>query len=62
MATRLEIQDNSQRGVNAAHVVETEVTHALTESARVDCGGLFGEHPRDAATNAYLGPKACSPR
>ena len=41
------------------HLVEAEITNAVPESTGVDCRGLFRQHPRDAAVDLDLGPKAC---
>jgi len=57
----LQIKRNSQGGVNAAHFFETEITHAVAEATRIDCRGLFSQHPRDAAVDLDFGPKACGP-
>jgi hypothetical protein len=43
----LEVEDSPQRCVNAAHLFKAEISDALTESTRVDCGGLFSQHPCD---------------
>ena len=43
----LQIKHDSQGGVNAAHFVEIEITHAVAEATRIDCCGLFSQHPRD---------------
>jgi len=55
------MKHNSQGGVNAVHLFETEITHAVAESTRVDCRGLFSQHPRDSAVDLDLGSKACGP-
>jgi hypothetical protein len=57
----LQIKHNSQGGVNTAHFFETEITHAVAEATRIDCRGLFSQHPRDSAVDLDLGPKACGP-
>jgi hypothetical protein len=61
IAQRLEIQDDAQCRINAAHLVEAEVPDALTEPARVDRRCLLGKHSRDFAPDFHLGPKARSP-
>jgi hypothetical protein len=55
-----EFQHNPQRCVNAAHLFKTQITDALAEPTRIDRCGLFGQHPRDAATDLDLRPKARS--
>jgi hypothetical protein len=37
----LKIKHNPQRRVNAAHLIETEVAHALAKSTGIDRRGLF---------------------
>ena len=58
MARRLEIQDDAQCRVNAAHLVEAEEPDAFAEPARVDRCGLLGKYPGVHATDFDLGPKA----
>jgi hypothetical protein len=57
----LEIKHNAQGGVNAAHLFETEITHAVAQATGIDCRGLFGQHPCDSAVDLDFGPKACGP-
>jgi hypothetical protein len=57
----LQIQHDPQGGVNAAHIFEAEITHAVAQSTGIDRRGLFSQHPRDAAIDLDLGPKACGP-
>jgi hypothetical protein len=57
----LQIQHDPQGGVNAAHIFEAEITHAVAQSTGIDHRGLFSQHPRDAAIDLDLGPKACGP-
>jgi hypothetical protein len=56
----LEIKHDSQGGVNAVHLFETETTQAVAESTRIDCRGLFGQHPCDLAVDLDFGSKAGS--
>jgi hypothetical protein len=37
----LQNKHNSESGVDAAQFFETEITHAVAESTRIDCRGLF---------------------
>jgi hypothetical protein len=37
----LQIKHNSESGVDAAQFFGTEITHAVAESTRIDCRGLF---------------------
>jgi hypothetical protein len=50
----------SSTRVDAAHIFEAQVTHAVAQSTGIDRRGLFSQHPRDAAVDLDLGPKACS--
>jgi hypothetical protein len=59
IAHGLQIQDDAQCRINAAHLVEAEEPDALTEPARVDRCGLFGKYPGVYATDFDLRPKAC---
>jgi hypothetical protein len=61
MSECLQAQHNAEGGVNAAHLVETEVAHAVAESTGIDRSGLFSQHPRDATIDLDLGPKSCGP-
>jgi hypothetical protein len=54
----LQIEHNSQGGVDAAHFFETEITHGVAEANRIDCCGLLSQHPRDLAVDLDVGPKA----
>jgi hypothetical protein len=58
----LQVKHNAESRVNAAHLVETEITHVFSESTGIDRRGLFSQHPRDSAIDLDLGPKACGPR
>lgn len=55
---RLDIQDDAQRGINAAQLVEAEEPDALAEPARVDRCGLLGKYPGVHGADFDLGPKA----
>jgi len=44
----LQIQHDPQGVVNAAHIFEAEITHAIAQSTGIDRRGLFSQHPRDA--------------
>jgi hypothetical protein len=55
----LQVQHNPQGRVNAAHLFEAEIAHGVAESTGIDRRGLFSQHPRDAAVDLDLGPKAC---
>jgi hypothetical protein len=57
----LQVQHNPQGRVNAAHLVEAEITDAVAESAGIDRCGLFGEYPRDATVDLNFRAKACGP-
>jgi hypothetical protein len=57
----LQIKHNPQGGVNAAHFFEAEITHAVAEATRIDCRGLFSQHPRDSAVDVNFWPKARGP-
>ena len=59
IAQGLQIQDDAQCGIDAAHLVEAEKPDSLAEPARVDCCDLFGKYPGVYATDFDLGPKAC---
>jgi hypothetical protein len=61
LAGVLQIEHNSQRGVNAPQLFEAEITHAVAEATGIDRRGLFGQHPRDLAIDLDFGPKACGP-
>jgi hypothetical protein len=54
----LQIEHDSQCGVNATHLFETEVTHAVAEATGINGRGLFGQHPSDPAVDLDFGPKA----
>jgi hypothetical protein len=56
------VQHNPESRVNAPHLFETEITHAVAESTGINRRGLFSQHTRDAAIDFDLGPKACGPR
>jgi hypothetical protein len=55
----LQVQHNPQGRVNIAHLFEAEVTNAVPKSTGIDRRGLFRQHPREAAVDLDLGPKAC---
>ena len=57
----LQVQHNPQGCIYAAHLFEAEITHAVAESTGIDRRSLFSQHPRDAAGDLDLGPKACGP-
>jgi hypothetical protein len=57
----LKVQRDPQGGVNAAHIFEAEITHAVAQSTGIDRRGLFSQHTGDAASDLDLGPKACGP-
>ena len=59
IARRLEIQDDAQCRINAAHLVEAEEPETLAEPARVNCCGLLDKHPGALAADFDLRPKAC---
>ena len=54
----LQVQHNPQGRVDAAHLFEAEITHAVAESTGIDRRGLFSQPPCDSATDLDLGPKA----
>ena len=56
----LQVEHNPQSRVDATHIFEAQVTHAVAESTGVDRRGLFSQHARDTAVYLDLGPKACS--
>jgi hypothetical protein len=58
----LQIQDDAQCRINAAHLVEAEEPDAVAEPARVDRCALFGKYPGAYAADFDLGPKACGTR
>ncbi|PXX06304.1 hypothetical protein C8E89_11477 [Mycolicibacterium moriokaense] len=58
----LQLKDNAECCIDAAHLVRAEVANALAETIRVDRRGLFSEHSSHATVDLYLGPKACLPR
>jgi hypothetical protein len=60
-ANLLQVQHNPESSVNAAHLFETEIAYGIAQSTRIDGRGLFSQHPRDAAIDLDLGPKACGP-
>ena len=61
MVYALQIQHDPQGRVDAAHLVEAEITHAVAEPAGIDRRSLFSQHARDTAVDLDLGPKACGP-
>src|SRR5262245_30813716 len=55
VARRLEIQDDAQCRINAAHFVETKEPDALAAPGWVDRCGLLGKHPDVHASEFDLG-------
>ena len=56
----LQVEHNPQSRVDATHIFEAQVTHAVAESTGIDRRGLFSQYARDTAVDLDLGPKACS--
>ena len=56
----LQVEHDPQGCVDATHIFEAKVTHAVAESTGIDRRGLFSEHARDTAIDLDVGPKACS--
>lgn len=57
----LQVHHHPKGRVDAAHLVEAEITHAVAEPAGIDRRSLLSQHARDTAVDLDLGPKACGP-
>jgi hypothetical protein len=55
-------EDEAKSGIDGPQLVESEVAHAVSESARVDGAGLLGEHESLLAVDLDPGPEGCRPR
>ncbi len=49
-------EDEAQRGVDLAQLIEAQVPGRLPQSLRVDGGGLLGQHPGGAAASSASSP------
>ena len=53
----LEIEDDAQRCINTAHLVEAEEPDAVAEPPWVNCCGLLGKYPGVHAVDLNFGTK-----
>lgn len=58
----LQLEHQSQRGLNVAELVEVQLTHVITESGGVDGRGLLDQNASAVASDFDQRPKARRPR